>query len=266
LHDEEEVDPDDVEDAADYNQVGNLKKAATEIDASSLSVDNTPLVISSSDLEIGDERLVDATVNGNVPDPHDLIGFTFPMEHDGIVQKAVVKEHKPDTNDYFVELIDGSAHLVEYNLLLEKFNEASDNGDQIFTFSGLLNHRKVKGKWEVLVNWDGLRYEPTWEPLAHMKEADPITCALFAKENKLLDTPGWKWARRIRTMDSTCLLRLARRVFKASRSDIKYKFGVRVPRNVREALEFDRINGNTLWKDAIATEINQLLEFETFDI
>ena len=30
-----------------------------------------------------------------------------------------------------------------------------------------------------------------------------------------------------------------------------YKYGVRVPRNVKEALEIDAKNGNTLWADDI---------------
>ena len=55
--------------------------------------------------------------------------------------------------------MDGSKQLIEYNLLLEKYNEASDdNGDQIFIFSGFLEHRKKNGRWEVLISWDGNRY------------------------------------------------------------------------------------------------------------
>ena len=32
------------------------------------------------------------------------------------------------------------------------------------------------------------------------------------------------------------------------------KFGIAIPNNVKEALELDKENGNTLWDDAIATE------------
>ena len=42
-----------------------------------LMVDDTPLNISSLDLEIGDGKLVDLSVNTNVLDPHELITFTF---------------------------------------------------------------------------------------------------------------------------------------------------------------------------------------------
>ena len=34
-----------------------------------------------------------------------------------------------------------------------------------------------------------------------------------------------------------------------------HKYGVRVPRNIREAFEIDAENGNTLWWDALLKEI-----------
>ena len=62
-----------------------------------------------------------------------LFGFIFPMEHDGIIQKVLVTECDLDSNDYFVELMDGSKQLVEYDLLVfDKYNSApDDDGDQI---------------------------------------------------------------------------------------------------------------------------------------
>ena len=45
---------------------------------------------------------------------------------------------------------------------------------------------------------------------------------------------------------------------------IRYKFGVRIPRDVKEAYELDRQNGNTFWVDAIQCELNQLFKYDTF--
>ena len=36
------------------------------------------------------------------------------------------------------------------------------------------------------------------------------------------------------------------------------------PRNYKEAVEFDRANGNTLWQDATKKEMDLIKEFETF--
>ncbi len=155
-----------------------------------------------------------------------MIGFTFPHEHKDVIQKATVIQKCDDSDSYYlIDLMDGSRATIEYNLLLEKFNSSDEDGDQIFTFSGISGHQKVKGnKFEVRVEWDGVGYKPTWEPLGNLKHADPITLAQYAKDNNLLDTPGWKWAKRsILTMDSGRLICLSRRICKATRND---EFGV----------------------------------------
>ena len=164
-----------------------MKHDADNMDDTSLPIDDRPVVlISRNDISLNDEALVDSTTSMNVPDPHDLIGFTFPMEHDGIVQKAFVTEQDEDSDDYFIELMDGSKQVIEYNLLLKKYNEASDDdSDQIFIFLGFLEHQKKNGRWEVLVSWDGVGYEPTWELLSHMKKSDPISCAMYAEDKDL---------------------------------------------------------------------------------
>ena len=34
--------------------------------------------------------------------------------------------------------------------------------------------------------------ETTYEPLSIISADDPVSCAIYAKENRLLDTPGWR--------------------------------------------------------------------------
>ena len=43
------------------------------------------------------------------------------------------------------------------------------------------------------------------------------------------------------------------------------KYGVKVPRNVEEALQFDRENGNTLWQDAIKLETGTSIDLDYFE-
>ncbi len=38
-----------------------------------------------------------------------------------------------------------------------------------------------------------------------------------------------------------------------------HKFGIEVPQTVKEALDLDRKNGNTLWGDAITEEMKEVL-------
>ena len=51
---------------------------------------------------------------------------------------------------------------------------------------------------------------------------------------------------------------------KSYRRDTFWKFGVMVPRTHAQVLELDKKNGNTKWQDAEATEMSQLLEYNTF--
>ena len=43
------------------------------------------------------------------------------------------------------------------------------------------------------------------------------------------------------------------------------KYGYKIPRNIREALLFDQINGNTKWADAIAKEMGSLERLGVFE-
>jgi hypothetical protein len=56
------------------------------------------------------------------------------------------------------------------------------------------------------------------------------------------------------------------RVHKASTSPtgIKYKFGIQVPKGIKNAIKSDKKNGNNLWEEDIKTELNQLTDYETF--
>eukprot|EP00975_Prorocentrum_lima_P054579 11444298-Prorocentrum_lima.AAC.1 len=44
-----------------------------------------------------------------------------------------------------------------------------------------------------------------------------------------------------------------------------YMFGVKVPRNHEQAVKFDEENGNTLWQEAEAKEIEQMFEYNVFE-
>ena len=63
-----------------------------------------------------------------------------------------------------------------------------------------------------------------------------------------------------------------RRTKKAGRNDRKenpegnYQYGVKVPRNTKEAMLFDAKAGNSLWKDAVFKEIDALMSMGTFKL
>jgi hypothetical protein len=112
------------------------------------------------------------------------------------------------------------------------------------------NPRYKGSLYNVLVHWeDG---SETFEPLSVMAKADPLTCALCAKDHDLLDTPGWKSLKRIANRE----VKFARMVKQAklhlSRHGPTCKFGILVPKNRKEALK------------SMDVEINQIDEHNTF--
>ena len=45
----------------------------------------------------------------------------------------------------------------------------------------------------------------------------------------------------------------------------KYKYGLEEPRTAKRALEIDKENGDTKWRDSMALEVNSLHELDCFD-
>ena len=55
-------------------------------------------------------------------------------------------------------------------------------------------------------------------------------------------------------------------VRKKRRCNNQFKYGVEIPRNLKEALVLDAKNGNHLWRDAIAKEMKALSDMKVFNI
>ena len=45
---------------------------------------------------------------------------------------------------------------------------------------------------------------------------------------------------------------------------LKQMHGITVPKSPKHALELDSVNKNTKWRDAMAKEINTMIEFKVF--
>ncbi len=216
--------------------------------------------------------------------PDELIGLTFLRDTPDdqkvrakVVRKVIDRDAENHQNIKFLLSLgdDEMEEIISYNELsdlIEEQHQAEERGEQeIFTFRDVLEHQgplnpkdpRYKGSaYNVKVLWeDG---SETWEPLNLMIKNDPITLAKYAKDKGLLETPGWKTLRRIARR-----AKFVQQMINASKRQqqhdaVRYKFGVRVPRNVKEALMLDRENGNTYWQEAMDAELDQLNEYNTF--
>ena len=90
-------------------------------------------------------------------------------------------------------------------------------------------------------------------PLKEVKESNPIELAEYAFANKLQEEPAFKWW-------AAFVLRKRNRIINKVKSrywKTTHKFGVKLPKSVKEALQFDRENGNDLWEKAIKKEMGK---------
>ena len=77
-----------------------------------------------------------------------------------------------------------------------------------------------------------------------MSRDDPIYLDKYAHDNDFIDKPGWKQLDRYvnNTKNMNRLLKAANT--KQRSKTVKLKFGVKIPRDHKEAMMFDADNGN----------------------
>ena len=165
--------------------------------------------------------------------------------------------------------------ITSYNQLVDHLeaadNDANEISDDLFKFRAFIGHQgphkptdpNWKGcKYNVLVDWE--TGEKTYEPLSVLAADDPVTWAMYAKENDLLHIDGWKrfrnLAKRYKTLTRTVMQSRIMQVRRAK----KYMFGYLIPRSYKEALEFDKENNNTNWADATREEMDSIKEQQVF--
>jgi len=160
---------------------------------------------------------------------------------------------------------------MSYNDILAHIQQDEDSNIVwkfwcITSHEGLLkqNHPSYKGSsYNVLVEWEN--GEITSEPLGIIAADDPVTCAIYARDNNLLDLEGWKRFKGIAKREKK-LLRMANQAkLRSYRTAPKYKFGYEVPRDFAHAVQIDAKCGNTKWQDATTLERQSQDEYKTFE-
>lgn len=186
-----------------------------------------------------------------------------------------------DSRIFTVRFPDGEEKDISYNLLAEYlFSQVDSEGNQYRLFREIINHRKTKSAldkadqyriasngrrymkhttagWDFEIEWkDG---STSWISLKELKETNAVEVAQYVKENRLIEEPAFEWW-------APHVLKKLIRLIKLSRTKHVrkgYKFGIRIPTSVEEALELDKENNNTYWYDAIMKEMtNVRIAFE----
>ena len=91
--------------------------------------------------------------------------------------------------------------------------------------------------------------EITCEPLSIIGADDPVTCAICAKENNLLDLPGLKQFKSIAKRQKKFDRMVNQAKLCSYRTAPRYKYGFEVPRDYEHAKRLDERHGNTRCSD-----------------
>jgi hypothetical protein len=167
------------------------------------------------------------------------------------------------------------ADLIAYSQVLD-YLEADKVDDKslthTFKFNRIAGHKGplkkgmpgYKGStYNLLIEWEG-GYEPTYEPLRHMVKQDPTSCIAYAKAHNLLNEKGFGQVKKLSNKADMIELNVKTAQIRSSRFSPIYMYGIRVPRNHKEAMALDKENGNTLWGDAEHTELSSIQSFHAF--
>ncbi|KAG7357923.1 hypothetical protein IV203_014510 [Nitzschia inconspicua] len=151
---------------------------------------------------------------------------------------------------------------LTYQQIMEYLDE-DERHQRVWKFNRISGHQgplkqsdsDYKGSsFNVMIEWEN--GEVTTEPLNIIAEDDPVTCAIYALDNGLLDTPGWMRFRKLARRQKK-LFRMANQAkLRSFRTAPRYMYGIEIPRDYQHALELDRKNGNTLWQDCTVLKLS----------
>ncbi|GAX09610.1 hypothetical protein FisN_38Lu038 [Fistulifera solaris] len=165
-----------------------------------------------------------------------------------------------DTRLYNVKLADGTIRELfanniaecmfsevdsegrSYRLLKEisdhrKLDSAIDKEHGIYRYNNRDYHKMTTKGWLLLVEW--MEGHADWVPLKDLKEAYPVQVAEYAKANGIDDEPAFAWwVKDVLRQRNSVIAKVKSRYWKTT-----HKFGIRIPKTVKEALQIDKETG-----------------------
>ena len=233
---------------------------------------------------------LDAPISPPQPDPtpvfnpEDLIGRTFLMDPKADGQKFratitdLLEDHESKLEDNPTRIKfkctydkDQQEEVFTYNKVLDYISR-DEESDIVWKYKGIVSHQGPLTKehpdyngssYNVMVEWEN--GEITAEPLKVLAADDPVSCAIYAKNNGLLNEPGWKQFKGIAKRQKKFVRMVNQAKLRSFNNAPRYKYGFEVPRDYRHAMRLDERHGNHKWADAINLEFGQVDDYETFE-
>ncbi len=184
-----------------------------------------------------------------------------------------------DTRSYIVHFQDGDQTELTANMMAESlYSQCDPDGNQYILLEEIVDYRCLPAAMKLtdqkIVHADGKTYlkhstigwqfccqwkdgSMSQENLVDLNESHPIETAEYAKILGIDHEPAFNWWVPHVHRKRDCIISLVR---KHSPWYLKrtHKFGIEVPKTIKEALELDKKNGNTFWADTIAKDMKDV--------
>jgi hypothetical protein len=98
----------------------------------------------------------------------------------------------------------------------------------------------------------------TSEPLQVIAKDNSIAFVIYAKENDILDTDGWKQFKLIAKQQNKFTRLLNQAKLRSYNNAANFKSSYEIPRAYDQAMKVDEMNGNTKWQDAINIAVRKI--------
>ncbi len=178
------------------------------------------------------------------------------MVYDCVFPDGTTKEYAANIiaeNIYNNVDFDGYASSSSYVIVDHKRSgDAIRMEDKYFvTKTGTKRIRQTTKGWSMLIEWaDGRRQ---WVDLKLLKHSNQLQVAEYAAARGLTDEPAFAWwvPYTLRKRDVIVSAVKARRT--------THKYGIEVPRSLKEALALDAKNGNKYWSEAVGKEMGTIV-------
>jgi hypothetical protein len=208
-------------------------------------------------------------------DTSDLIGRTFLTEQDDGQKHRARHDASTEKNLERMRFVcsvndDKYKEIMTYNQIMDHIEQSEEDAivwrfKQIAGHEGPLtkNHPMWKGSiCNVRNEWEN--EEITDEPMTTIAVDDRVTFSIYAKDNNLLDVPGWKPFNSIARRQQHMFRKANQAKLRSFWLAPKYKYGFEIPRDYKHAIELDEKHGTTQWVDATSLEMVQLDNYDCF--
>lgn len=181
-----------------------------------------------------------------------------------------------DSRQYEVEFMDGSKETLTANIIAENLlAQVDEEGHRQLLFDEIIDHRttkdaipKAKGYhltrnglkrrirttrgWQLYVQWkDG---SGTWVELKDLKDSYPVELAEYAVTHDLNNEPAFAWwIAHVLKKRNAIIAKVKSKYWART-----HKYGIRVPKSIKEAIAIDKENGDTRWMDAVRLEMKNV--------